>query len=501
MAEDQEQRPQEYQKKYNKIVAKSWLDPVFKRRLIDNPAKVLKEEGIDVPEGVEVKVLESTEGGIHVPEGVEANALQPPEGVQYLRLPPKPPLSEEELPGEQLAHIQVAPRYPYESTNDIPTFSMKKPKLANHLYVRPGSPDDSGKDVLFFNSERRQIKLEGQGLNQFNEVVIPLLNGRHTKDDIQAKVSHLFPPEDLKRSLQLLSDHNLLQDAEQDSLNEETGIQLAPQLNFFHELDLSPHETQRRLAKATVTIFGMGGAGAAASLSLAGAQVGTIRCVDALPVAPSDPFLAPTFSKESVGSLRAEVIASTISALTQRVNAVPYTDTLETDDDVFRAIEGSDFVVCCADAGLASLFYKVNRACLRARVRWTSCSVSAFEGIVGPTVEPFETACYLCYQMRAAACAEHPEEAVSRLEFLDARKHDDSGVRENLTFTAGAIGNLVGLEAFKTLTGVIEPSTLGHIVVVNLLNLESSKHLVLRKPWCPACFEYQSGAADPLPHQ
>jgi Nitrile hydratase, alpha chain len=184
MAENQEQRSQEYQKKYNKIVAKSWLDPAFKRRLIDNPAKVLKEEGIDVPEGIEVKVLESTEKGIDLPEGVEANAFEPTERVQYLRLPPEPPLSKEELQGEQLAHIQVAPRYPYGSTNDVPTLSMKKPKLATHLYVRPGSPDDSGKDVLFFSSERRQIKLEGQGLNQFNEVVIPLLNGRHTIDDI-----------------------------------------------------------------------------------------------------------------------------------------------------------------------------------------------------------------------------------------------------------------------------------------------------------------------------
>jgi bacteriocin biosynthesis cyclodehydratase domain-containing protein len=374
--------------------------------------------------------------------------------------------------------------------NEQRTFSIKKPKLATHLYVRLGSSDDSGKDVLFFNSERRQIKLEGHRLKQFYEVVIPLLDGHHTINEIQERCSHLFRSEDLNRSLWLLTEHNLLQDADQDSLTEETCVQLAPQLNFFHELKLSVQETQNRLAKSSLTIFGMGGAGAAATLALAGAQVGTIRCVDALPVSPSDPFVAPAFSTESVGRPRAEVIASAISALTQRVNAIPYTNTLETDDDVFRTIEASDFVVCCADRGLASLFYKVNRACLRARVRWMACSVSAFEGIVGPTIEPFKTACYLCYQMRAAACAEHPEEAVSYLEFLDARKQDDTRVRENHAFSAGVIGNLVGLEAFKALTGVIQPSTLGHIIVVDFLNLSSSKHLVVRKPWCPACFEH-----------
>src|SRR3712207_9319216 len=66
---------------------------------------------------------------------------------------------------------------------------------------------------------------------------------------------------------------------------------------------------------------------------------------------------------------------------------------------------------------------------------------SALEGIVGPTVEPFETACYLCYQMRAAASAEHPEDAVAFQSFLDNRKRDDSTVRENLVFATQIVGD------------------------------------------------------------
>jgi hypothetical protein len=44
-----------------KIVAKAWADEDYKRRLLDDPAEVLKAEGLDIPEGWEVKVLESTE--------------------------------------------------------------------------------------------------------------------------------------------------------------------------------------------------------------------------------------------------------------------------------------------------------------------------------------------------------------------------------------------------------------------------------------------------------
>ena len=42
-------------------MAKAWADEDFKERLIDDPGSVLAEEGMEVPEGVELKVVEATE--------------------------------------------------------------------------------------------------------------------------------------------------------------------------------------------------------------------------------------------------------------------------------------------------------------------------------------------------------------------------------------------------------------------------------------------------------
>jgi len=56
---------------------------------------------------------------------------------------------------------------------------------------------------------------------------------------------------------------------------------------------------------------------------------------------------------------------------------------------------------------------------------------------------------------------------------------------ENSDLAAG----LVSLEAIKSLSGVLAPSAVGKIIVFNLLDLTSTKHVVLRKPWCPACFK------------
>ena len=75
----------EQAKQWAKIVAKAWADEAFKQRLIDEPAAVLAEEGMEVQEGVELKVVEATEN------------------QSWLVLPPKPEEAEIEEGAERLA--------------------------------------------------------------------------------------------------------------------------------------------------------------------------------------------------------------------------------------------------------------------------------------------------------------------------------------------------------------------------------------------------------------
>jgi bacteriocin biosynthesis cyclodehydratase domain-containing protein len=89
--------------------------------------------------------------------------------------------------------------------------------------------------------------------------------------------------------------------------------------------------------------------------------------------------------------------------------------------------------------------------------------------------------------MRAVACADNPEDEFSQLRFLDRRRQDDSGRRENHVFGVGVVGNLLGFEAFKVLTSM-PAAAAGRIVIIDFLELTTKKHVVLRKPWCPACF-------------
>lgn len=71
-------------KQLAQIAAKAWADEGFKTRLLREPAQVLREHGISVPDGVEIRIVENTDRVVH------------------LVLPPRP---EEELTEEQLARV------------------------------------------------------------------------------------------------------------------------------------------------------------------------------------------------------------------------------------------------------------------------------------------------------------------------------------------------------------------------------------------------------------
>lgn len=79
-----------------KIFAKAWTDEAFKKRLISNPAEVMKEHGVDAPgqQFHQIKVLESAQG-----KPGDWSVTQSAAGaIATIHLPPKPGhLSDEAL--------------------------------------------------------------------------------------------------------------------------------------------------------------------------------------------------------------------------------------------------------------------------------------------------------------------------------------------------------------------------------------------------------------------
>lgn len=378
---------------------------------------------------------------------------------------------------------------------------FNKPRLPSHYYVWSEPPDESGDESLHFVSERGRIKLKGHSFREFERRVIPLLDGEHTLEEIGRKVEDIFAFNDLIAGLELLATQNLLEDGRVPEQEDVAAARLTPQFNFFHEIGLDSFETKRRLNAARVTVLGLSGAGAGIVDSLAAAGIGTIRAVDNLHVTAADVYLSFGFSGSDVGLRRSSVVERRTAERSPQTRLEFVMDEITSDDAVAGAIDGSDFVVSCLDIGQSSLIYKLNRACLKKSIRWSSCMLSGSEVIVGPTVHPHETPCYLCFKMRAVACAGNPEDAFAFEKMLDRRKRDDSFQRENLVFGAGVAANMLALETFREIAGLTPVPTHGKVVIFNLLDMSTSKHVVLRKPWCPACYSTPPEDKDRKDHK
>jgi hypothetical protein len=55
-------QPAELNRTWARVVAKAWIDEDFKRRLIADPAGVARDEGMPIPQGLTVRVVEDAPG-------------------------------------------------------------------------------------------------------------------------------------------------------------------------------------------------------------------------------------------------------------------------------------------------------------------------------------------------------------------------------------------------------------------------------------------------------
>lgn len=370
----------------------------------------------------------------------------------------------------------------------MPFIKTQHPRIPSHYYVYCDPPDNKGDEVLHFVTPQRRIKLKGFSFREFVQHVVPMLDGRRSLAEIHAEVGDLFEFDDLKACFDLLSEQGVIEDTGLWNIDETEQEQLRPQLNLFHDLSPEPWMLQKKLAESCVAVIGLTATGVAAARSLSAAGLGRLCAIDPELVAPADVYFNPEFSKADCGRLRVEALRPHITSVYEGVD-----QRLTDDDAVMEAINGADFLINCLDEGNLSLAYRLNRVALRAGTRWINASASGFEAIVGPTVYPGETACFMCYRMRLLACTDDPQNGYDFESYLDRHKADDSLHRANLVMNTAIAGQLAAVEVMKELAGISPPTTRGRLMVIDLRDLSSTMHRVLRKPWCPACSAAEKG--------
>jgi len=150
--------------------------------------------------------------------------------------------------------------------------------------------------------------------------------------------------------------------------------------------------------------------------------------------------------------------------------------------EVIGQLKEVDFLIACQDTTDYRFFQAINAACLETQTRWMHVSISGTKGLMGPTIIPHQSACYVCYDKRVASNA-------SELQgYLAYQKQTSPSKNEGfLSPLWSTLAEQVTLEMARIISGFAPPKTIGRLYEFEATTPLVEGHDVLRLPRCPAC--------------
>jgi bacteriocin biosynthesis cyclodehydratase domain-containing protein len=156
-----------------------------------------------------------------------------------------------------------------------------------------------------------------------------------------------------------------------------------------------------------------------------------------------------------------------------------------------HAIRDHDWIVAAQDCFEPEELAALNHAALQIQLPWSLVCFDGYEGWIGPTFVPGQTACFGCFRRRLFANATEPKHVFMEPGVKIHRIPSPWSVGSESAAWVSLVTSLFALE----LVGVAEGRgfTLNHILVVHRLNLTFQRESVLRLPRCPDCSTSGSG--------
>jgi molybdopterin-synthase adenylyltransferase len=327
--------------------------------------------------------------------------------------------------------------------------------------------------------------------------LIPLLNGERAVNDIVSELQG-FSADSVRQTLDYLLEVGALEWVEEVDIAalssaevERLRSQIAFLSHFVAPVDVplsnswaaTPRtalEYQARIKEAHVVVVGLGRIGSQLVRSLALCGVGKVTGVDSQPVNDADVHSDAWFTSDDRGVSRSEATGQLLRTTIPDVEYVAASEPTGA-DGLQGLLMSSELAVLCPDDFNPSEYEAFNHAALAAKTPWTSARLSGFEFNIGPTVIPFETCCFKCFDLRQKSNLQDLDEYLIVENFLSHHRLN----AEVPAFTPGA--NLLALEVLKAITWFMAPATCDHLYSLDLLTMVSRLHPVLKIPRCPAC--------------
>jgi ribosomal protein S12 methylthiotransferase accessory factor len=330
-------------------------------------------------------------------------------------------------------------------------------------------------------SDLGTLELAGADVGAFVSGMLPLLDGSRTLEELSEALPG-YQPDTVATLLRTLIDRGAVEPVEAEA---PPWHRQARWLSRFADADAA----LRRLEAARVLLVGLEPWGATAAVELARAGVGRLEALDDDPVTEDDLLATAAFFADDIGRRRREALArrggdapggghgraaealgggGPLDALMQRLD------------------EPWDLVIVALPGDALRELDAVARATHARRVRSLHAYLEGTDAVLGPAVEPGASACWNCTRLRRLGHAPDPR-AAHELQLAALAEGMPRRERAYLAPAAGLLGHLLALEALKLLTGYGPSPLVGRQLVQSLVTLETTRHSIVRLPWCDVC--------------
>jgi len=157
--------------------------------------------------------------------------------------------------------------------------------------------------------------------------------------------------------------------------------------------------------------------------------------------------------------------------------------------DFEKAVNKSDFIIVDANEWSPFNIEIINKTALKHNKPWLYVGGLEEESIkIGPLFYGKETGCYNCLISRIKSNHAHPTFLNSYEDYLRSnRKSSKPDITPNSTIIYNIIANLTLLEVMKFIELWSLPVTWRSVININITNLNSTKHNLLKMPFCEVC--------------
>lgn len=296
-----------------------------------------------------------------------------------------------------------------------------------------------GDDALLLKSDHASCRIEGASAKPVAEVIIPALSSWASLDDVCARAGG-YARDDVAGLLDSLVEARLVITRSDKPPGD--AAQAAAALSVLADIGIDETAAAKRLATLRVGVVGDG---------------------------QHARWLVQSLGAQAVGTIRALGVEEDL-----------------TRDGLAAAAGELDCLLVAVDAARLSARHWANQAALATGCPAIFVDVASTEAVVGPTVLPGETGCYLCFRMRHLATRDAFTEAMAHERDLDEAREPVSDRPSFPGLAPMALGALLA-EAFRLLFGPLHPDLANAVLVIDAIEATQVRHEVLRQPDCPQC--------------